>query len=95
MISQQQSIKNMHLWSVYNTPMQITNPLTILSAADSSAALKNENVKDVLKNLLLYIHSKSPREAGQIQDDENINERMQIVIAISFLLEKAEKHQWP
>ena len=53
MISQQQSIKNMHLWSVYNTPMPITNPLTILSAADSSAELKNENVKDVLKNLLL------------------------------------------
>jgi hypothetical protein len=95
MISQQQSIKNMKLWSVSINPIQKSNPLTILSAADAPPALKNENVNDVLKNLLLYIHSKSPREAGQIQDDENLTERMQIVITISFLLEKANKHQWP
>lgn len=95
MKSQMQSIKNLGLWSVIKTPTIETNPLNILSAADASAALINENVNDVLKNLLLYIHSKSPREAGQIQDDENITERMQIVIAIAFLLEKANKHQWP
>ena len=95
MISQQQSIKNMRLWSVYKTPTKQTSPLTILSAADASAAPIYEDVKDVLRNLLLYIHAKSPREAGQIQDDENITERMQIVITISFLLEKADTHQWP
>ena len=93
MISQQQSIKNMRFFSVYNEPKP--NPLRILTTEVVDIMMENENVNDVLKNLLLYIHAKSPREASQIQDDENITERMQIVITISFLLEKADKHQWP
>ena len=93
MISQQQSIKNMRFFSVYNEPKP--NPLRILTTEVVDIEMESENVNDVLKNLLLYIHAKSPREASQIQDDENITERMQIVITISFLLEKADKHQWP
>jgi putative DNA primase/helicase len=93
MISQQQSIKNMRFISVNNTSIQKPNPLKILTK--EVAEVESENVKDILNNLLLYIHSKSPREAGQISDDENISEKMQIVISISYLLEKAEKHQWP
>ena len=93
MISQQQSIKNMRFFSVYNEPKP--NPLRILTTEVVDIMMENENVNDVLKNLLLYIHAKSPREANQMQDDENITERMQIVITISFLLEKADKHQWP
>jgi putative DNA primase/helicase len=95
MISQKQSISNMRFWTVYNDPIEKPYPLTILSAAEAPAALKNESINEVLNNLLLYIHSKSPREAGQIQDDENITERMQVVITVSYLLEKAELHQWP
>ena len=93
MISQQQSIKNMRFFSVYNEPKP--NPLRILTTEVVDIEMESENVNDVLKNLLLYIHAKSPREASQIQDDENITERMQIVITISFLLEKADKHKWP
>ena len=83
----------MRFFSVYNEPKP--NPLRILTTEVVDIEMESENVNDVLKNLLLYIHAKSPREASQIQDDENITERMQIVITISFLLEKADKHQWP
>lgn len=95
MISQQQSIKNMRFMSVFSTPALSSDFLTVSTPEFPGVETINENVKDVLKELLLYIHSKSPREAGQIQDDENITERMQIVITVLFLLEKAEKHQWP
>jgi hypothetical protein len=54
-----------------------------------------ENVKDVLDKLLLHIHAKSPREAGNIPDTENITERMQVVISVAFLLEKALANKWP
>ena len=83
----------MRFFSIYNEPKP--NPLRILTTEVVDIEIESENVKDVLKNLLLYIHAKSPREANQMQDDENITERMQIVITVSFLLEKAEKHQWP
>ncbi len=54
----------------------------------------DETVKAILKNLLLFIYAKSPREAAGLQDDENINERMLIVLAIDYILKIAIKYEW-
>ena len=76
-----------------NEVLKHSNDITQFDPTQQEAS--TENVKDVLDNLLLHIHAKSPREAGNIPDTENITEKMQIVISVEFLLEKAIANKWP
>lgn len=54
----------------------------------------DEKLSDVLQKLLLHIESKSPREAGNLKDDEGVTEKVLVVITVEHVLSIAVKYNW-
>lgn len=54
----------------------------------------DEKLSDVLQKLLLHVESKSPREAGNLADDEGLTEKVLVVITVEHVLSIAAKNNW-
>lgn len=54
----------------------------------------DEKLSDVLQKLLLHVESKSPREAGNLKDDEATTEKVLVVVTVEHVLSIAAKNNW-